>query len=354
MEIVTDALYWSSSSGVLSPRTTPADMNYPGETDVITGTVYGYESQYTGDYGGGTEATPAVLSEYLEFDTIHWVLTGDTLSPRPAALPMLYPVESLVRSGIRYGDEDQYLGQYGAASALVTDALYWSSSSGVLSPRTTPADMNYPGETDVITGTVYGYESQYTGDYGGGTEATPAVLSEFLEFDIIHWVLTGDMLSPRPAALPMLYPAVSLVRAGIWYGDENQYLGRYGAAPEYQRSTFGDEFLAMVCDEMLDAFGKPITYYRGAEMVDLTAIQGDAIYANDTDTGIDVPLGDATFDVPADSLSFGAGPLLPRPQDQIVTARGTVYVVIGEGTLDCEQICWTIPVKRSYYLEVEN
>lgn len=237
---------------------------------------------------------------------------------------------------------------------IVTDALYWSLTSGVLSPRTTAADMNYPGETDVVIGTVYGYESQYTGDYGSGTEATPAVLSEFLEFDTIHWALTGDTLSPRSTALPLLYPVASLVRAGVRYGDVDQYLGRYGAAPEYQRSAFGDQFLDMVCDEMLTAFGKPVAYYRGAEMVDLTAIQGDAVYVNDTDTGIDVPLGDATFDVPAGDLTFGAGPLLPRPQDQIVTARGTVYVVIGEGTLDCEQICWTIPVKRSYYLEVEN
>jgi hypothetical protein len=124
------------------------------------------------------------------------------------------------------------------------------------------------------------------------------------------------------------------------------------AASGYDRSDFGTEFREEVMPEMLDAFGESVTYRRGVQAVSLTAIQGDVMTANDTATGIDVAVGDGSWEIVADQLDFGSGPIVPKAHDQIITAKGEVYSVVEAGALDSEQMAWTIPVKRSEYREL--
>jgi hypothetical protein len=123
-------------------------------------------------------------------------------------------------------------------------------------------------------------------------------------------------------------------------------------AAGYDRSAFGTMFVDDALPQFFEAFGETIGYRRGAEYVSLAGIQGEAVTGNDSNTGIDVVIGDASWEVSADDLDFGAGPIVPKAQDQISTAKGEIYVVVEAGVLDAEQLIWTIPVKRSEYKEL--
>lgn len=120
----------------------------------------------------------------------------------------------------------------------------------------------------------------------------------------------------------------------------------------YDRSEFGEEFMACAIPEFLAEMGEPVTYLRGVEAVELAAIQGEVLMANDDQLGVDVQLGDGSWEIAADHLNFGSGAIVPKAQDQIRTEKGEIYIVVEAGVLDAEQLMWTIPTKRADYKDL--
>lgn len=267
---------------------------------------------------------------------------------------------------------------------LQYDALHWKLDGTDLSPLATPKAILYPEEADVRLDTVYGYDGQYVGtmtygiqpdsptlsatDLGSGSvRITVSGSSDGSETDLYVRGATETDWPTTPSATVTGDGSVDLaLGAGPYLLRARSRIGEASAAAEnepllfhlqdasagYTRSAFGQEFLSDALPELLSAFAEPITYRRGAQAVELVAMQGSIVTTQDTQTGIDVPVGDASWEISADDLDFGSGPIVPKAQDQILSATGEVYVVVAAGTLDAEQLLWTIPVKRSEYREL--
>lgn len=265
------------------------------------------------------------------------------------------------------------------------DTISWTrDANNDIMPLLTPKPFNYPAEDEVLLDIVYGFDDQFTGSLVSGPPPTPPLLTvEDLGGGVARFTISGStagssnkvFIRAATATVWGAAPVVTIAGDGSADAtiDPGPYLGKVqshlaeifspssnepvlfhlqDAATGYTRSEFGDEFEGCVVPEMLAAFGEPTTYLRGVQSIALAGIQGDAIMANDPATGVDLQLGDASWEFSADDLDFGAGPIVPRAKDQIITAKGEVYIVIEAGVLDAEQIMWTIPCKRSDYKEM--
>jgi len=251
-------------------------------------------------------------------------------------------------------------------------------------PLLPPKPRNYPAEPDVAFPVVYGEDNQYVGELiAGAPPVQPTLTVEDLGSGIARFTISGSTPTSSNAVYVRVAtgivwgasPVVTIIGDGSANAtlDPGPYLARVRSSlllavspasnepvlfflqdPDagYTRSKLGEDFLEGVMPSMLTEFGEPLTYLRGVESVELVGIQGDIITANDAATGIDVSVGDASWEVLADDLDFGSGPIVPKAQDQIISSTGEIFVVVESGLLDSEQIMWTIPVKRSEYKEL--
>jgi len=114
----------------------------------------------------------------------------------------------------------------------------------------------------------------------------------------------------------------------------------------YDRSSFGDDFLAFDQDLILQDFSQTVTYKRGGDSISISAIPGDVVTAYDDRTGIDVAIGDGSFWLKCDDLDFGDGVFMPKIHDKITTGEGIVFEVLDPGRMDSERILNQVPVVR--------
>ena len=265
------------------------------------------------------------------------------------------------------------------------DAISWTRVvNNDIMPLLPPKPFNYSAPGDTRFGTVYGHDNQYTGTLSADAPpSTPTLAVEDLGGGVARVTITGasvgttNRIYARPAgdALWPVLPAATIAEngtadatltPGAFLGKVQSALG-FATSPAanepvifnlvdvaagYDRSEFGELFVADALPQFFEAFGEAIGYRRGVQFVEVTGIQGEAVTANDSNTGVDVVIGDASWEISADELDFGSGPIVPKAQDQISTKKGEIYVVVEAGVLDAEQLIWTVPVKRSEYKEL--
>lgn len=264
------------------------------------------------------------------------------------------------------------------------DTLHWELTGGILRPINPPKDINYPAVDDVAFPVVFGYDDQFMGTLIAGFPPAPPTLTvEDLGGGVARFTISGSTVGTSNqvyirsttatawGASPVVTiagdgSATATIDAGPYLAKVQSHLAGavspannepvlfhlQDAASGYTRSAFGTEFMESVKPELLTAFGELVQYLRGVQGVEVVAMQGDIITTNDPQTGIDISVGDASWEISADDLDFGSGPIVPKAQDQIISSTNEVYVVVEAGVLDSEQMFWTIPVKRSDYKEL--
>jgi hypothetical protein len=223
--------------------------------------------------------------------------------------------------------------------------------------RESPLGYGATPDSPTLTVTTSGGTATFTiaGSTAGSANAVYIRVATTATWNATATVtITGD-----GSASAALDPGPYLAKVQSTVGDamicaSNEPVLFYVVDPDagYTRSAFGTEVVDCMLPELLENFGEAVTYRRGIEAVSLSAIQGDVLMVNDQTTGIDMPLGDASWEIAVDDLDFGAGSITPRVQDQIITTTGSIFVVVEPGTLDSEQVMWTIPVKRVDYKEL--
>ena len=150
---------------------------------------------------------------------------------------------------------------------------------------------------------------------------------------------------------------VSDLPAGAWWAKVESWAGNMhvasngepvffvtgGSGKEYSRSRLGEEIDAESA-ELLRAFGEPVTYLRGTAAISIIGIRSEHTTAREqSDANIS---GATQWEIRADDLDFGGGPFAPKAGDQIIDARGDVWIVLPEPQADEEFIFWKIPTKR--------
>lgn len=265
------------------------------------------------------------------------------------------------------------------------DTISWTrDENNDIMPLLPPKPFNYPAEEEVAFPVVFGYDDQYEGTLIAVFPPNMPTLSvEDLGGGVARFTISGadagtsNKVYARMATATSWPVAATVTISGNGSADATLTAGPYlakvlsyaGAAASpssnepvlfhlvdvaagYDRSDFGDTFKADAIPAFFSEFGEMITYLRGVQSVALAAIQGDAITANDPSTGIDVSLGNGSWEISADELDFGSGPIVPKAQDQVITLKGEIWTVVESGVLDAEQLIWTIPVKRCEYKEL--
>lgn len=266
------------------------------------------------------------------------------------------------------------------------DAISWTrDGNNDLMPLLPPLPFNYPENDEVEAGVVFKYDNSGLGTLtpGSGAPTMPILTVTDMGSGVARFTISGADAGTSNKVYARMATAISwpivatvtipgngsadaILASGPYLAKALSYAGSAASpssnepvifhlvdvAAGYDRSDFGDTFKADAIPVFFAEFGEMITYLRGVQSVALAAIQGDAITANDPSTGIDVSLGNGSWEISADELDFGSGPIVPKAQDQIITLKGEIWTVVESGVLDAEQLIWTIPGKRCEYKEL--
>jgi len=121
--------------------------------------------------------------------------------------------------------------------------------------------------------------------------------------------------------------------------------------PGYVRSTFGDDFKDIDQAFIIKDFQITVKYTRGTDVIaSLLVIAGEVVTEYDDTTGIDLAIGDSSFWIDPDLLTFGDGPFQPALHDQIENSLGQVFDVLQPGELDPESAMIIVPTIQVEYL----
>lgn len=292
------------------------------------------------------------MTTELQWDAVYWELSGSELSPRNPPLPVA------PRADVRYGAP--HLDGLGrlvlpAVGNVAFPVGYGTDGTELVGTLIAGFPPTPPLLTVSDLGSLLAQFSVAGSTPGSSNQVFIRKATELAWPTVPVATIAGDGTATYTvdAAGPYLAKVQSHL-AGAVSPASNEPVLFYMVDVDagYTRSDFGDEFDATVNGELLEAFGEPLTYRRGIETVTLVGIEGEGIQVRDPATGADFVVGDGSWEIDADDLDFGAGPIVPRTQDQIITAKGEIWIVLGTGTLDAEQLFWTIPVKRGEYKEL--
>lgn len=111
---------------------------------------------------------------------------------------------------------------------------------------------------------------------------------------------------------------------------------------------FDTKFKAIEKRVILPSFGKTVTYKRGSDSVDITAIQEKCLTRYDPETGVMIAVGDAAFSFHKTDLIINSVEIEPALYDQIISGVDT-YEVVEVGDLDGGEILRTVPVRKVDY-----
>lgn len=287
----------------------------------------------------------------LTFDAIYWQRSGDNISPRHPALPVAG--REYVREGVPHLDglgrdvlppenRTAYGEGYGTDGTEFVGTM--TGDTPPEQPGLAVEDLGGGFARLTISGSTVGTTNDIYIRLATATE-WPSTPTETIAGDGTSDIMLG--------AGPYLAKVMSRLLTSASPGALDPVLFFLAdASAGYTRSAFGEEWAEHARPALLEACGEPVTYRRGIQTVSVVAIQARAVHARDMATGVDLELGDCSWEIDADDLDFGAGPIVPKAQDQVITAKGEVYVVVEAGALDAEQVFWTIPVKRNEYKEL--